>query len=158
MSFALDGFANAAESLVGRYYGAKDWDNYTKAIKYNFYWGGGFALMFTFTYFFGAHFILKLYTNQTELINQTMPYIWLVSLLPILSFTAFIWDGVFIGMTASKSMRNAVLLSMLLFLGIFYFTKDINYTWSLWGSFVLFFVFRGIIQSWMFWKHGKKLR
>ena len=158
MSFALDGFANAAESLVGRYYGAKDWRNFHKAIRYSFYWGGGFALFFTIAYFFGARSILELYTNQTHIIELAMPYMWLVALLPLLAFAAFIWDGVFIGMTASKSMRDAVVLSMILFLGLFYLTREMNYTWALWGSFVLFFLFRGAVQTWMFWKKGRELK
>lgn len=156
-SFAMDGFANAAESLVGKYYGAKDWVQFRKAIRYSFYWGGGFALFFTLVYYFGGRTILELYTNQSELIEQAMPFMFLVAVMPLLSFTAFIWDGVFIGMTASKSMRNAVILSMLLFLVVFYLTKEINYAWALWSSFILFFVFRGGIQTWMFWKQGRGL-
>ena len=158
MSFALDGFANAAESLVGRYYGAGEWDKYRQAIRYSFYWGGGFALLFSVVYFFAANPILHLYTNQTSLIEGAMPYMWLVALLPLLSFSAFIWDGVFIGMTASRSMRDAVVSSMVLFLGVFYLTRGIDYIWALWGSFVLFFVFRGVIQTWMFYKRGKELK
>jgi MATE family multidrug resistance protein len=158
MSFAIDGFANATESLVGKYYGAKDWTNFNKSIRYNFYWGALSALLFSLAYFFLGRTFLELYTNQTHIINQAMPYMWLVSMLPLLSFAAFIWDGVFIGMTASKSMRDAVLLSTLLFVGIFYLTKGIDYSWALWGSFVLFFVFRGGIQSWMFWKKGRGLK
>ncbi len=157
MSFAIDGFANATESLVGKYYGAKDLSNFNKAIKYNFYWGGVVALVFSLAYFFLGRVFLETYTNQTNIINQAMPYMWLVSLLPILSFAAFIWDGVFIGMTASKSMRDAVLISTLLFVLIFYITRSINYAWALWGSFVLFFVFRGAIQSWMFYKNRERL-
>lgn len=156
-SFALDGFANAAESLVGKYYGAKDWIHFRKAIRYSFYWGGGFALFFALVYHFGGRAILELYTNQSELIEQALPFMFLVALMPLLSFAAFIWDGIFIGMTASKSMRNAVILSMLLFLAVFYLTKDINYAWALWSSFILFFVFRGGIQTWMFWKKGRGL-
>lgn len=158
MSFALDGFANAAESLVGRYYGAKNWSLYHKAIRYSFYWGGGFALLFSLVYFFGARTILALYTNQADLIEDAMPFMWLVALLPLFSFAAFIWDGVFIGMTASKSMRDAVVGSMLLFLGLFYLLRGVDYAWALWGSFVLFFLFRGVIQSWMFWKKGRGIR
>ena len=158
MSFALDGFANAAESLVGRYYGAKDWEGFYKAIAYSFYWGGGFALVFSLVYLFFGRNLLELYTNQTHLIDQAMSYMWLVALLPLLAFGAFIWDGVFVGMTASKSMRDAVLVSMALFLGVFYLTREIDYTWSLWGSFVLFFVFRTLIQSWIFWKNGRHLK
>ncbi len=158
MAFALDGFANAAESLVGRYYGAKDWGNFNKAIQYSFYWAGGFALLFSLVYYFGGAQILSLYTNQNSLIHDALPYMWLVALLPILSFVAFVWDGVFIGMTASKSMRDAVVISMLLFLALFYLTKGIDYTWALWGSFVLFFLFRGVIQSGMFWRRGRGLK
>ncbi len=157
MSFALDGFANATESLVGKYYGAGDWKMFKKAIVYNFYWAGGFALLFGFVYFFYAKELLGLYTNQTQLVELSMPYMWLVALLPLLSFVAFIWDGVFVGMTASRSMRDAVLLSMLLFVGMFYLTRGIDYAWALWGSFVLFFVFRGGVQTWMFWKKGRGL-
>lgn len=157
MSFAIDGFANAAESLVGKYYGAKDWVHFRKAIRYSFYWGGGFALLFSLSYYFGGRAILELYTNQTELIEQAMPYMLMVALMPLLSFAAFIWDGVFIGMTASKAMRDAVMLSTLLFLALFYLSKDIHYSWALWISFILFFVFRGVIQSWMFWKRGRGL-
>jgi len=157
MSFAIDGFANATESLVGKYYGSKEWENFNKSIRYNFYWGGGAALLFSLTYFFLGRAFLELYTNQTEIINQSMRYMWLVSLLPLLSFTAFIWDGVFVGMTASKSLRDAVLSSTVLFVVIFYLTKDFDYEWALWGSFVMFFVFRGAIQSWMFLKKREKL-
>ena len=156
-SFALDGFANAAESLVGKYYGAKDWVNFKKVILYSFYWGGGFALLFALVYHFAGRSILELYTNQNELIEDALPFMFLVALMPVLSFAAFIWDGVFIGMTASKSMRNAVLLSMFLFVAVFYVTREINYAWSLWSSFILFFLFRGGIQTWMFYKSGKLL-
>jgi MATE family multidrug resistance protein len=157
-SFAVDGFANATESLVGKYYGAKDWDNFDKAIRYNFYWGGGFALMFSLIYFFGGEFILSIYTNQTNLIQKSLPFMPLVALLPLLSFAAFIYDGIFIGMTASKSMRDAVIISMVLFLAIFYLFREVNYEWALWGSFVMFFIFRGVIQWGMFKKSSHKLK
>jgi MATE family multidrug resistance protein len=157
-SFAVDGFANATESLVGRYYGAKDWGMFDKAIRYNFYWGGGFALVFSLIYFFGGEFILNIYTSDLDLINRATPFIPLVALLPIISFFAFIYDGIFIGMTASKSMRDAVVVSMLLFLTLFYMVKTIDYEWALWGSFMMFFVFRGVIQWWMFKKNSHNLR
>ncbi len=158
MSFALDGFANAAESLVGKYYGAKNWILFKKAINYSFYWGGGFALLFSLLYLFFGRTFLELYTNQTQLIDQAMRYIWLVTLFPLLSFAAFIWDGIFVGMMASRSMRDAVVISTLLFIAIFYIFCGIDYAWALWGSFVLFFLFRGGLQTWMFVKRGKNLQ
>ncbi len=158
MSFAIDGFANAAESLVGRYFGAGDWEQFYRAVRYSFYWGGGFALLFALVYYFGGRSILALYTDQQALIENSMRYMLWVALMPLLSFWAFIWDGVFIGMTASRAMRDAVLTSMALFLGLFYLTKGIDFGWSLWLSFLLFFVFRGLIQWRMFRQKGVKLR
>ncbi|RUM66716.1 MAG: MATE family efflux transporter [Sulfurospirillum sp.] len=158
MSFAIDGFANAAESLTGRYYGAKEWRLFDKAVRYSFYWGGGFALLFALVYCVGGRTILEVYTNQQPVIERAMAFMKWVALMPLLSFGAFIWDGVFVGMTASKSMRDAVMISMLLFLGLFYATNGINFAWSLWLSFLMFFLFRTLLQTWMFVKHGRRLR
>lgn len=158
MSFAIDGFANAAESLVGKYYGAGNRELFDKAVRYSFYWGGGLALLFTLVYHFFGREIVMLYTNQQPLIEESMRFMPWVVLMPLLSFGAFIWDGIFIGMTATKAMRNAVVLSMLLFLGLFYLTKGIDFGWSLWISFLLFFLFRTVLQTWMFVRKRADLR
>ncbi len=158
MSFAIDGFANATESLVGKYYGAKKWEKFHQAIRYNFVWGFALALLFSVLYGVWGREIIGWYSTDPQLIARTQPYLILTVFLPILSFGAFIWDGVFIGMTAVKSMRNTILVSMLLFLVTFYIMRKIDYVWALWGSFTLFFLFRALIQSWLFWKKGKRLR
>jgi MATE family multidrug resistance protein len=157
-SYSMDGFANAAESLVGRYYGAKDWDNYNKVIRYLFYWGFGLTLVYMFVYALLGNFILQLYTNQEAIIANTLPFMPYIIIIPLLSFAAFIWDGIFIGMTATKALRNTIVFSTLLFLGLFYLTKEINFSYALWISFLLFFLFRGVIQSWLFWRSGKELK
>ena len=150
MSFAIDGFANAAESLVGKYYGAKDRKMFDKAVRYSFYWGGGLALLFALVYHFFGKTIVMLYTDQQLVIEASMPFMPWVALMPLLSFGAFIWDGIFIGMTAAKAMRNAVVISTGLFVGLFYLTKGVDPGWGLWISFLLFFLFRTLLQTWMF--------
>jgi MATE family multidrug resistance protein len=157
-SFSIDGIAYATESLVGKYYGAKNWTKFYKAIRYSFYWSLGFTLLYMILYYKGAKELLELYTNQTNLIDKSIEFLPWIVLMPIISFGAFIWDGVFIGMTAVKSMRNSVLLSMVLFLTIFYTTKEYNFIYSLWISFLLFFAFRGLIQTFLFLKYKTKLR
>ncbi len=158
MSFGVDGFANATESLVGRYYGAKEWNNFNKAIRYSFIWGGGVALFFSLLYLFGANGIIHLYTNQQMLIEDTLPFVPYLVVLPIISFGAFIWDGVYIGMTASKSMRNVVLIATVIFVAIFYLFRGIDYPMALWGGFMLFFFVRSVAQTWLFYKKGRELR
>ncbi len=156
-SYSLDGFANAAESLVGRYYGAEDWQNFHRVIRYLFGWGLGFSLLYMLAYGFFGEALLRLYTDRQTIIADTLPFLPYVVAVPLLSFAAFIWDGVFIGMTAARSLKNAILYSTLLFLGLFYLTKGANFAYALWINFILFFLFRGLLQSWMFYRKREAL-
>lgn len=156
-AYSLDGFANAAESLVGRYYGAKEWHNFEKVIRYLFAWGLGFTLLYMIAYALFGEFILTLYTDQPQIIANTLPYMPFVVLMPLLSFAAYIWDGVFIGMTATKALKNTILYSTALFLVLFYLTKGIHFAYALWINFMLFFFFRGMLQTWMFYKKREEL-
>jgi len=149
-SYSLDGFANAAESLVGRYYGAGDWENFRRVIGRLFAWGLGFSLLYMLVYALFGEALLRLYTDQTSIIDAARPFMPYVVAVPLLSFAAFIWDGVFIGMTAARALRNAILFSVLLFLGLFYLTRTIDFSYALWINFMLFFLFRGALQTWMF--------
>lgn len=157
-SYSLDGFANAAESLVGRYYGANDWKNFDKTIKYVFVWGLGLTLVYMMIFALFGKEILSLYTNQREVIEVTMPFLPYVIFMPLLSFMAYIWDGVFVGMTATRAMRNITIWSMLLFLFSFHVTKDFHYEYALWASFMLFLFARGAFQTLVFFYYGKNLK
>lgn len=157
-AYIVDGFANAAESLVGRYYGVKDWENFYKVIKHIFYWGIGLTFTYMIAYAFLGELILNLYTNQTAIVTATLPFMPYVIMLPLFSFMAYIWDGIFVGMTATKAMRNITVLSTSLFLVMFYLLKEINFMYALWISFMCFFLFRGLFQTLVFLKHGKLLK
>ena len=108
-------------------------------------------------YAFLGELILHLYTNQQELIEHTLEFMPYVAVMPLFSFMAYIWDGVFVGMTATKAMRNITIWSMVLFIGMFYATKEINFSYALWVSFMFFFLFRGLFQGLVFWRHGRGL-
>ncbi len=158
ISFGIDGFAYAAESLVGKYYGAKKWDKFYEVIKHSFYWGFVLAFFYALLYLFFGEKLLELYTDKKELINETKPYlIWTISM-GFAGVAAFVWDGVFIGMTASRAMRNSVVLSLTIFIIVFYLLKPYHSLHLFWFSFVMFLFVRGLIQSWMFWSYGKTLK
>jgi MATE family multidrug resistance protein len=156
-SYSLDGFANAAESLVGRYYGAKDWESFRRVIRLLFAWGFGFSLLYMLAYGLFREALLRLYTDQDAIIGAALPFMPYVIAVPLLSFAAFIWDGVFIGMTAVKALRNAILFAVLLFLGLFYLTRTIDPAYALWIDFMLFFLFRGVLQTWMYFRKREAL-
>lgn len=157
-AYSLDGFANAAESLVGKYYGAKDWSNFNKAIKYSLLWSFGLSVIYCLIYYYFAETILHLFTTQKNLLKNTIVFMPYIVIMPLFSFLAFIWDGIYIGMTATKAMRNSVLLSLLLYIGGFYLSKDYNFLYALWINFILFLLYRGLIQSILFYIYGKHLK
>jgi len=147
-SYLIDGFAYAAEALVGKYMGAKDHGLLKLTIKNLFKWGFGISLVFTLIYFLSGKSILYIITNDSNVISDAGPYlIWIVSI-PLLTFAAFIWDGIFIGATASSSLRNAMLISTLVLFFPFYYLvgKDFG-NHGLWLSLMLFMLSRGLILT-----------
>jgi len=147
-SFFIDGFAFAGEALVGKFVGAKEIKNLKKVVKLLFYWGAGLALIFTIIYLPGVKIILKLLTSQTDVIQIAQPFLFWVILVPIASFASFIWDGIYIGATASKAMRNTLLGStFLVFAPVYYFLNPSLENHALWLGMILFMFSRGVFQT-----------
>lgn len=147
-AYGIDGFAFAVEAISGKYFGAKDKLNLKKAIRYCFYWGLGFGSLYSLTYLFFGTNILNLLTSQKEVVATASEYlIWLI-LFPIFSVIPFIWDGVFIGVTASKAMRNTMLFStFIIFLPSFYLLQHYFGNHGIWAAMILFVLARGISQT-----------
>lgn len=151
-SFFIDGFAFAGEALVGKYVGAKNVTQLKIAVKYLFYWGVGLALAFTIVYLGGVNSILKLLTSQSGIIDAAKPFLFWVVLIPGASFASFIWDGIYIGATASKAMRNALLAStFFVFAPVYYFLNPVWENHALWLGMISFMLARGLFQT-LFYK------
>jgi len=150
-SFLTDGFAYAAEALTGKYYGANQFHKLKQSIKVSFYWGGLIALLFTFIYAFGNHLILSILTNQPEVLFEAEKYTIWVILIPVVSVASFLWDGIFIGLTATTKMRNSMILAaFIVFFPVYYLTYPFIGNHALWFAFILFLFTRGFAQSIMF--------
>lgn len=152
-SFFIDGFAFAGEAMVGKYVGARKPLHLKKVVKLLFYWGAGLALVFTLIYIPGVQLILQLLTSQTDVIQSARPFLFWVILIPFASFSSFIWDGVYIGATASKAMRNTLLAStFLVFAPVYYFLNPVWENHALWLGMILFMLSRGVIQTFLYKK------
>lgn len=154
MSYGVDGFAFASESLVGKYAGARDRANTYRAIRLSFAWGMGLALLYSLSYWFFGPALLRVFTNQADVIAATLPFLFWMALFPLLSTPCYIWDGIFIGLTASKSMRNAMLLSFAVYMGFYYGWARHWGNDGLWLALLAFMVARGGIQQVFFWRKG----
>ena len=147
-AYIVDGFAFAGEALAGKYFGARDKINLIKASKLLFYWGLTMAGIFTIAYYFGDNLLLKILTNNSEVIHDIQPYLFWIYLIPVITFGAFIWDGIFIGVTASASIRNAMLIStFLVFLPSYFILHHYFYNHGLWAAFMIFMIARFVTLS-----------
>ncbi|MDR8394176.1 MATE family efflux transporter [Aliifodinibius sp. S!AR15-10] len=148
VSYGIDGFAYAAESLIGRYTGAKQNDRVKLAVKYCFAWGIGIGVIASGVYWLFDSSILNLFTDQQNVINTAMTvFLWTVAG-PTVSSFCYIWDGVFIGATATEPMRDSMLIAtLLIFLPAFYLGVGHLGNHAIWLAMVLFMIARGVTLS-----------
>ncbi len=142
MAYAMDGFANAAEALTGRAIGSKNKNLLRHSILTAGVWSFAFAIIFSISYFFFGQLIVNLLTDLEPVRVKAAEYLpWLI-LLPLASFISFVLDGIFIGATFSREMRNTMLFSLLCcFLPAWYFTSALQ-NHGLWLSLTAFMLAR----------------
>lgn len=144
-AYGVDGFAFAAESLVGRFYGANDRKNLVKAIKWSLIWGLGLGLAGTLIYWLTGTSLIRIFTDQEVVIIAASTVLFWTILAPLVNSICFIWDGVYIGATATSAMRNSMLFATLLvFIPVYYLTCEEVGVHALWLSMLAFMVARGI--------------
>ncbi len=150
-AFFIDGFAYAGEALSGRYKGEQNRVLFLTVTRLLFYWGGLLAFSFSLIYLFANELILGLLTNQADLIETALDFRFWIVLTPIISFASFIWDGIYIGATASREMRNSMLgATLLVFLPSYFLLQPTWDTHALWLSMMFFMLSRGVFQSFLF--------
>jgi MATE family multidrug resistance protein len=152
-SYFADGFAFAGEALAGKAFGARDNELLNKTVRYLFLWGWISALLFSLIYYFGSSQLLSILTDNKEIIIIAQKYNLWVVILPLTTFAAFAWDGVFIGLTASKQMLVVMLISTFgFFLPAYYISASYIDEHSLWFAMNLFMAMRSILM-WLFSKN-----
>ncbi|MCB0630859.1 MAG: MATE family efflux transporter [Saprospiraceae bacterium] len=152
MSYGVDGFAFAAESLVGKYTGRADQENTQKMIRYAFAWGMGLATLYALVYGLAGIPLLRVFTNQADVIAATLPFLFWMAVFPLLSTPCYLWDGIFIGLMASREMRNSMLLSLAVYLLVYYPLQSAWGNHGLWAALLLFMVSRGGVMMWQYYK------
>lgn len=146
-SFIMDGFAYAGEALSGKYYGAKNHEAFSEVVNKLFHWGISMAIVLTFVFIIGGRGFLGLLTDNKTVINAAMLYLpWAVAI-PLVGVSAFIYDGIFIGITATRGMLISSALSAVLFFLLYYLLFGIMGNHALWLALLIYLAMRGIIQK-----------
>ncbi len=145
LSYGIDGFAFAVESLTGKYYGKHDQHQLNTSIQYVFYWGMGFAVIYMLAFFLIRNQMVDFFTDDEAVIAASLPFVWWLIAMPIPNTIAFIWDGVYIGLTATKAMRNTMFIAtFLFFVPCYYLLHPYLGNHALWLCMVSFMLVRGI--------------
>lgn len=148
-SYMMDGFAYAAEALTGKFIGAGKRVQLKSLVKRLFIWGIAVACLFTLIYGLFLDSILSLLTDKQNIIELSKQYQFWVMLIPVAGFSAFLWDGIFVGATASHQMRNSMLIAVASFFVIYFAFNDISANNILWFAFIMYLALRGIVQCLM---------
>lgn len=119
-SYFVDGFAYAGEALTGRFVGAGDGGQLARAVRILFVWALGVGLLFTVGYAAMGDWSIRLMTSDQSVVEASRPFLlWLITM-PIVSCAAFMWDGIYIGATAGKQVRNCMIVSAVSFLAVYF--------------------------------------
>ena len=144
--YFMDCVAFAGEALTGKCYGAGDVQTLRSTIARLFWWGMLLMLFFTLLYIVGARPFLGLLTNDAVIIGSARLYLPWAYLIPVCGMAAFIYDGIFIGMTATRGMLVSSAIAGILFFVVAYLLRPLMGNHALWLAFIIFLATRGVVQ------------
>lgn len=149
-SYVMDGFAYAGEALCGKYLGAHDAQEFHATVKRLFVWGALLTTAYTAVYGLGGDTFLALLTDDTAVLHAAHQYMpWAIAI-PVAGVAAFVWDGVFIGTTATRGMLVSSAVAGVLFFAIYFVAAPTLHNHGLWLSFIVYLLTRGIVQTILF--------
>lgn len=143
-AFGLDGFAHAAEALVGKAVGEKSRAAFVQSVRLTLKWSLIFALGFSGVYVVAGPLLIRVLTDLPEVRDTAMRYLpWLI-VTPLVSVWSFLYDGVYVGATRAREMRDIMIFSTLaIFLPAWFLLQGYG-NHGLWLAFTLFMASRGI--------------
>lgn len=146
-SYFIDGFAYAGEALSGRYIGARDRESLTRAVKVIFMWCCGIGIVSTLGYWAGGEWLVGLMATDATVIAESARFLPWLLVMPFVSSVAFTWDGIFIGATATKALRNSMLWAVVGFFASYFLLRGTIGVQSLWVGYMMHLVVRTVYLS-----------
>ncbi|MDE6497613.1 MAG: MATE family efflux transporter [Muribaculaceae bacterium] len=144
-SYFMDGFAYAGEALGGSMYAAGTRRSVERLSASLLRIGITMASVFTIVYIVGGHLILRLLTDQPDVVACAVTYLPWAAAVPMCGVWAFVWDGIFIGLTRTRAMLGAMLVAMTVFFGTWLCTLSMG-NHGLWLAFCLYLLARGACE------------
>ena len=150
-AYALDGLAHAVEALCGHAIGARERDTLRRSLVVTCGWSLIVSLLFAAAFLLGGHLFIDLQTNIASVRAAAYPYLPYLALLPLVAVWSYLLDGLFIGATRAREMRNAMLVSVAIALPVAFALRGLG-NHGLWLAFLGFMGLRAVTLGWVGWR------
>ncbi|WP_246797458.1 MATE family efflux transporter [Burkholderia perseverans] len=144
MAYALDGFAHAAEALVGAAAGARDRAMFRATLRVTLQWAAGCALAFSAAYALGGDWIIARLSDQPAIRAAAGHFLPWAAVMPLVSVWGFLLDGVFIGATRTRGLMVAMAVSLGVFVAATFALTGPLGNHGLWLAMAIFMIARGV--------------
>lgn len=152
MAYVLDAYAHAAEAMVGQALGHRNKQQLMQTVNACMKWSAGSAVLFMLVYLLLGEQILALLTDIEEVKIFAAQYVYWLAFMPLIAVWSYLFDGVFIGATWSREMRNVMLMAVLIvYLPVWILTQSLH-NHGLWLAMFLFLLARGGLMAWYYRK------
>jgi MATE family multidrug resistance protein len=155
-AYMIDGFAYAAEALVGQSIGARNIGNFKRAISLSTLWAGVLGVGASLVIWTFGLPLVTLMTTNSAVVSTAMIYLPWAALTPVLGTICFQFDGIFTGAMATREMRNMMLVSLAIFMASWWVLERQFGNHGLWAALCVFFIARGLTFAWMMPRIGKR--
>ena len=145
-AFFLDGFASAAGQLCGWAIGAGDGRAFSRSVRLSMSWGFGFGVATTAALLLAGPWLIDLMTASADVRLVGRDYLVYAALASVIGVFAFAYDGIYVGATWTRDMRNLMVVSLLTYLAVWWLTRPLGNT-GLWIAILVFFGSRGALQA-----------
>ena len=154
ISYALDGFAHAAEAIVGRSVGRRRWDEFATTVRTAAWFSLITAGIASLAFALGGHYLIALLTGLPEVRATAGNYLpWMVAM-PLIAVWSYLLDGVFIGATAIREMRNSIFIGLAVYLPVWWATQELG-NHGLWLAFLTFSLVRSAVLAAYYFHHRR---
>ena len=155
-SYIMDGFAYAGEALAGRYFGVRDTASLNRLAQRLMHWGMALSVVFALVYLLAGEAILGLLTDKQPVVVAAADYrLWAVAV-PLTGFAAFVFDGIFIGITATRAMFMSCFVGAIAFFLIYYSLFGEWHNHALWLALNIYLALRGVVLAVVFMRGNKQ--
>lgn len=149
-AYAMDGFAYAAEALIGQSLGAQNRMVFRRSVYLTSFWGVGITIVLTLAFWLWGGWGIDVMTTATDVRLEARQYLSWMVLTPLAGVACWMLDGIFIGATRTGDMRNMMLISVLVYMLSLWALLEPYGNHGLWASMLLFLIARGITLGWKY--------